>query len=228
MALKFRLVCATRESRDGFFANTALGRSIPSVVAPYAELTLFDRNATGLPSLYNAAIRDAAANPAVLIFIHDDIHLCDFFWPYHLLAALRAFDIVGLAGNKRRVPRQPSWAFVDDRFTWDDRSNLSGLVAHGKLFPPDNVRNFGPPGQEVKLLDGLLLACRSEILLANDVFFDERFDFHFYDMDFCRQAETKGLRMGTWALSVIHESRGLLGSPVWRAAYAQYLEKWRC
>jgi hypothetical protein len=41
------------------------------------------------------------------------------------------------------------------------------------------------------VLDGLLLAARSETLLSNQLTFDERFDFHFYNMDFCRQAEEK-------------------------------------
>jgi hypothetical protein len=71
-----------------------------------------------------------------------------------------------------------------------------------------------------------LLAARSETLLAKGVEFDERFDFHFYDMDFCRTAERQALRMGTWSLSVIHESGGTYGTPAWRGAYQRYLDKW--
>ena len=52
------------------------------------------------------------------------------------------------------------------------------------------------------------------------------FDFHFYDLDFCRQAELKGLKMGTWSISVIHESRGNLGPQGWWKAYKKYFEKW--
>jgi hypothetical protein len=227
MSIKFRFVTATRASKEEFFTATALGRSLTLFSAPFIELALYDNNKAGLPKIYNEALRAAASDPAILIFIHDDIHLCDFFWPYHILNGLQAFDVIGLAGNRRRVPRQPAWAFIDDQFTWDKPENLSGTVAHGKGFPPARVAGFGPPGQEVKLLDGLLLAAYSEKLLAKQVEFDERFDFHFYDVDFCRQLEVRGLRMGTWTLSVIHESGGNFGTPAWRAAYARYLEKWQ-
>jgi len=226
MSTRFRFVCATRESQDGFFKNTALGRSFAVFNAPYVDLVVFENNTTGLPKLYNEAIRQAAQNPAILIFIHDDIHLCDFFWSHHLINALEVYDIVGLAGNRRRVPNQPSWAFVNGEFKWDE-GNLSGVVAHGKHFPPANISSFGLPGKPVKLLDGLLLAARSETLLSQQVGFDERFDFHFYDMDFCRQAEAKNLKLGTATISVIHESGGRLGTPEWRKAYAKYLEKWK-
>jgi len=223
----FRFVCATRETYDGFFRNTALGRSLSIYNAPFARLTLFDSNTTGLPALYNEALRDAASDPAILVFVHDDVHLCDFFWHVHILAGLRHFDILGVAGNRRRLPRQPSWRFLDDRFTADSAEYLSGQVAHGKGFPPHNLSSYGPSGQQVKLLDGLLLAVRSETLLSNNLAFDERFDFHFYDLDFCRQADAKQLRLGTWPLSVIHESEGQFDSPAWREAYAKYLDKWK-
>jgi GT2 family glycosyltransferase len=56
--------------------------------------------------------------------------------------------------------------------------------------------------------------------------FDERFDFHFYDMDFCRGAEKAGLRIGTWPIAVTHASGALFGTPAWRSALQVYLDKW--
>lgn len=228
MNLKFRFVCATRVPGQRFFSDTALGRSLQSHLQMYrfASVRLFPENSLGLSTVYNTALREAASDPAVLIFAHDDLHLCDHHWPYHMFAGLARFDVLGLAGNKRRVARQPSWNFVDDRFTWDGQEHLSGAVAHGKGFPPANLSYFGPPFQEAKLLDGLMLVAKSETLLARNISFDERFDFHFYDMDFCRTAEVNGLRMGTWTIAVIHESAGAFGTPAWRAAYERYLDKW--
>jgi hypothetical protein len=63
-------------------------------------------------------------------------------------------------------------------------------------------------------------------LIEQDLRFDPRFRFHFYDMDFCRQAELKHLRMGTWAISLVHASAGILGADAWRAAYRDYLAKY--
>jgi len=56
--------------------------------------------------------------------------------------------------------------------------------------------------------------------------FDPLFRFNFYDMDFCRQAEQAGLRMGTWGISIIHESAGAFDTDVWRLEYQKYLEKY--
>jgi GT2 family glycosyltransferase len=226
MREKLRIVCATRETPERFFAETALGRSLAVYNFPRTEIRLHANNARGLPSIYNEAIAEAAADPAVLVFVHDDIHLCDFYWGSHVFNALQSFEVVGLAGNRRRVPRQPAWAFVDDRFTWDAKENLSGIVGHGKGFPPQNLSVFGPPGQAVKLLDGLLLAVRSQTLISRNIRFDERFAFHFYDLDFCRQCEQQGVRMGTWSISVVHESAGNFSSPAWKAGYERYLAKW--
>jgi GT2 family glycosyltransferase len=80
--------------------------------------------------------------------------------------------------------------------------------------------------QEVKLLDGVMLACRSEDLFNHDLRFDEQFDFHFYDLDFCRQAELRGLRMGTWRISVVHEGVGDMRTASWKNGYRKYLDKW--
>jgi hypothetical protein len=225
MSTKVRVVCATRETTENFTARTALGRSL-ALYASLFELRLFPRNSSGLPVVYNTAIRESAADPAILIFLHDDVHLLDFYWPTRVAQGLAKFDILGLAGNRRRVPRQPAWRFIDDKFTRDDRENLSGVVAHGKNWPADYFGAYGPPGHEVKLLDGVMLAARSETLLSKDVLFDEAFDFHFYDLDFCRTAEQRGLRMGTWGISIMHESNGVFGSPQWRDGYERYLAKW--
>jgi hypothetical protein len=72
-----------------------------------------------------------------------------------------------------------------------------------------------------------MLVGRSETFVDNNLRFDESFDFHFYDMDLCRQAESKSVSMGTFALPVIHESGGSFGSEGWRKGYQTYLDKWR-
>lgn len=226
MSLKVRVVCATRETSDDFMARSALGRSLRLYPSLF-ELRLFPSNSNGLPLVYNTAIRESATDPAILVFVHDDVHLLDFYWPTRIFNGLDKFDIIGLAGNRRRADRQPAWRFLDDSFRRADREYLSGVVAHGKSWPADYISAYGVPGQEVKLLDGVMLAVRSETLLANNLFFDEIFDFHFYDLDFCRTAEKHGLRMGTWGISVMHESDGAFGTPAWKEGYARYLAKWR-
>ena len=188
---------------------------------------MFPENKQGLPAIYNKAINELAHEPCLFIFAHDDIHITDFHWMQAILSGLSHFGIVGVAGNTRRVPFQPSWAFIDLNFTWDTPQFLSGVVGHGKGFPPASLNYFGPPFQEVKLLDGLILGVFSETLMKTGLRFDEQFQFDFYDMDFCRQAESLGITMGTVPLSLIHESDGGFDSEAWRASYKLYLQKWK-
>ncbi|HEX5092615.1 MAG TPA: hypothetical protein VFV84_08000 [Burkholderiales bacterium] len=223
---KVRLVVATRVAQQAFLEQTATGRSLRMHRYPELEICVAAENTAGLPRIYNRMIEASRGDPCLMVFAHDDLHILDFHWVDQVAAGLERFQIVGLAGNRRRVPRQPGWAFVDTQFTWDQRENLSGVVGHGPGFPPQNLSIFGPPGQPVKLLDGLLLAAWSRTFIDHDLRFDERFEFHFYDMDLCRSAEQKGVTCGTWPLSVIHESGGSFGTPAWQAAYARYLDKW--
>ena len=226
-----RLVCATRLSSEAFFASSPLGKSLQFYRSfprgQPIELRLFPTNKASLSGVYNIAIEEAAGKPAVLIFVHDDVYLNDFYWAYHLLAGLRSFDIVGLAGNRRRVSGQASWMYLNGEFVRDQDENLSGVLGHGNGFPDlIELSVYGPPAVEVKLLDGVLLAVRSDVLLSRELRFDPQFAFHFYDMDFCRQAELRALRMGTCTLSAIHGSAGRLGSKAWREEYRNYLKKY--
>jgi tetratricopeptide (TPR) repeat protein len=51
------------------------------------------------------------------------------------------------------------------------------------------------------------------------------FDFHFYDLDFCRIASQAGMRLGTWIVRLTHQSGGAFRSSQWLQKYQQYLNK---
>lgn len=224
--LPVRIVVATREDTEGFFGRCATGRSLALRDWPDVEVRLYPRNGAGLPDVYNQEIERARTSPAILVFVHDDVHICDFWWRTQIRAGLDRFQLIGLCGNRRRVPHQPTWAHLDVNGTVDADENLSGIVAHGSGIPASCLDVYGPSCQPVKLLDGLLLAARSETFIENGVRFEPRLPFHFYDLDLCRQWDAKALTMGTWSISVVHESAGSYSSPGWAAAYKSYLEKW--
>jgi hypothetical protein len=227
----FRVVSATRHGEHSFNHETMLGRCLNIAYKNYPiKKSIYYHNSQGLPKCYNKAVTEPFEAEEILIFIHDDIFICDFFWLDKVFGGLTTFDVVGLAGNKRRIARQPSWAFkelrVDAGFVWDDPSNLSGIVGHGESFPCD-LSIFGNVFQQCVLLDGLFIAAKRKMFLDNKILFDETFDFHFYDMDLCRQLEEKKLRAGTIPLSVIHKSGGNFGSVGWNEGYKKYLDKWK-
>jgi hypothetical protein len=224
-----RLVCATRQpDPDSFFSKTSLGRSMAYRYSkqPSVSISLYLNNKKGLPWAYNSAIDGEGNSEQILVFLHDDLQLIDFFWADELRVALDHFDVVGLAGNRRRTTRQPSWAFVDERMRWDKAENLSGHVRHGEGCLA-RVSRYGPTPQRCLLMDGVFLAVRRRVLRQRGLRFDERFQFHFYDLDFCRRAEQLGVSMGTWPISVIHQSGGDFGSARWRSGLAAYFQKWR-
>ena len=223
-----RIISATRLSRQDFLKEAPLGASLGRLSFD-KRLTarIAFENKAGLPVIYNAAL--AAAEPSeILVFMHDDVWIDDFFFVDRILAALNSCDILGVAGNKRRTPRQPSWAFLLSKagsLVWDAPEHLSGVVAHG-MAPFGPVTYFGPIPSQCELLDGVLLAARCETLRSKGVGFDPRFDFHFYDLDFCRTARRAGLVLGCDALAITHRSKGDYGSDGWRRNYATYLQKW--
>jgi GT2 family glycosyltransferase len=220
------IISATRLSESDFWQQSALGISLRRIQHDdrFRPQIAF-LNQRGLPEIYNAGIA-AAHRESILVFIHDDVWIDDYFLVDRVMAGLRSYDVIGIAGNRRRVPSQPAWAFIDTKFTWDDRSNLSGSIAHGKT-PFGQVGWFGAIPAECELLDGVFLAAKTAVLAAAGVCFDPRFDFDFYDMDFCRTARQQGLRLGTWPICLTHQSSGAFGTPKWQEKYHAYLEKWR-
>lgn len=225
------IVSATRHSETKFYETSALGKSLNQTFNNInIRKKIFFENTLGLPILYNRAIKDMGDPEDILVFIHDDVFLIDFFWLQKIRHGLIDFDLIGIAGNIIRSPYQPAWLFVktDDPpgFTWDIKENLSGVVGHGEGFPC-YLSEFGPTHQKCKLLDGVILASKRKSFIEQNIFFDERFTFHFYDMDICRQFELNNLTMGTIALNIIHISGGAFGIPAWRIAYAEYLDKWK-
>jgi GT2 family glycosyltransferase len=216
------LVSATRASAADFGAQTLLGRSLQRLrFDPRLRAVVAFENRAGLPAVYNAGLAQCADDDLV-VFVHDDVGFDDYHVVDRLTEALQRYDVVGIAGNRRRSPMQPGWGFVDDRGTWDEVIYLSGTVAHGA---DAHVTRFGPAPADCELLDGLLLAARVDRLRATGVSFDPRFQFHLYDLDFCRSARAAGLRLGTWPLAVTHASAGSF-STAWRAELPKYFAKW--
>lgn len=222
-----RLVVATRRTKQAFFAETATGQSYKAYRPPNVEMRLFCENdSVGLPKIYNTAIEEARSSPALLVFVHDDVYLPDFFWADRIAEGLRHFDILGVVGSAPRQPLQPSWHLKASGGTFVLRDEgLSGSVAHGTLALPQRVDRRGPARRQVDLLDGLLLAVSSHTLISRDLRFDERFRFHLYDVDFCREAEARSLRCGTWDIAVVHQSAGHYDR-VWLEAAKVYFNKW--
>lgn len=219
------IVSATRLSEELFWKSSALGISLRRLARDrLLRSHIVFENSQGLPQIYNARLVAAQAAD-VIVFIHDDVWIDDYFFSTRVADAMQRFDVVGVAGNRRLTPSQPGWPFCDEFFTRDDESNLSGSVAHAKG-PFGPIAFFGATPAPCELLDGVLLAVNASAMRRRDVQFDPRFDFHFYDLDFCRSARCAGLNVGTWPIAITHQSAGAFRSQAWERKYREYQAKW--
>jgi hypothetical protein len=216
------IVSATRLDGPAFEREAPLGQSLSRLRAgSRIKAHIFANNTAPLPAIYNQRIR-AGAGPDAIVFVHDDVWLEDHFFVDRILEGLAHFDVIGVAGNRRRLPHQPAWHMLADGSI--DRDHLSGAI--GQARPFGTVAQYGPSGLACELLDGVLLAARRSTLWRNGIHFDPIFDFHFYDMDFCRTARRQQMRLGTWPVVIGHRSGGNFASEEWKRARERYLAKW--
>lgn len=237
------LCSATRLSREDFWRNSLLGRSLlafPPELRPELAL-VFDNtgpDAKGLPAIYNAAIAQCP-DEMNLLLVHDDVYLHDTFLQYRISDGLKRYAVIGLAGSAGSDPTQPSWGLAFDEelnsLGWQktETITMSGAVSHCSSMkialhtPSVQLSQYGNLPLGCDLLDGLFLAVKPIRLRHAGVKFDEQFAFHLYDLDFCRSARAAGLSLGTWPILVTHGSGGNFSTPAWKDAARKYLAKWR-
>jgi tetratricopeptide (TPR) repeat protein len=224
------IISATRMTESEFWNKSALGVSLRSFAQDSRLVAnIAFENRRGLPEVFNERINDPEYHE-ILVFIHDDVWIDDFFFADRLIHGLDTYDVIGVAGNQRRVQGQPGWghiSYANGKLEGEDYGNLCGSIAHGNK-PFGVISGFGAAiTAQCELMDGVFMAARKSKLLAAKVQFDPRFDFHFYDMDFCRSARTNGLRLGTWPIHLTHQSEGAFLSAGWENMYRVYLEKWK-
>ena len=226
---KIRIVTATRLSKEEFSNNSLLSKSLQSYYPNNVESIIYPDNSLGLPLIYNNEIEKSIDDPAILVFVHDDVMLLDYHWADRIREGLEKYDVIGVAGSKRRIPYQPGWAHkgIDgNNLVWEDDIHLSGIVAHDDTWPPKIISVYGPINQKVVQLDGVLLAAKSDTLLRNNIRFDPTFTFHFYDLDFSRTCDTNGLSLGVISLALSHGGKGNMRAPEYIKMHSLYNQKW--
>lgn len=231
---KVKIVTATAKNQVEFLHLTLLGQSL-SLFPRQAglEVTIFPNNTgnnrKGLGVLYNTFLQPKYENE-ILLFIHDDVYIHDWHLVHRLNDAIDHYDVIGLAGNTNPDFNEPSWALAWNREKYPQgrqpQKHFSGTVGH-LIHDRTHVSDFGITPQKCILLDGLFLAVNTKKILDAEVLFDPQFEYHFYDLDFCRQCYSSGLKVGTWPIAVTHGSKGSFGSKEWIDTKDKYLLKWQ-
>ena len=99
----------------------------------------------------------------------------------------------------------------------------SGAVEHELPNGQSFVITFGPTPAECEVIDGFFIGV--DMRAIGKTRFDERFNFHFYDLDFCIAARKAGLRIGVTNIHVMHFSMGNFRSEKFHKAQIEFLSK---
>lgn len=216
--------------KDLFFVSCSMGRKEQTVLYPSLlqlrtdKYHFFEDNRTGLSTCYNRILDEHAGRNEIIVFTHDDVTIGDAFIAEKLNQAVDGlqFAIVGLAGTS-------SFNLMLDRqitmWLQPPQTALSGAVEHASAGNSNHWSVYGPTPRRCVVMDGLFLAV--DMTKIGNVRFDENFEFHFYDLDFCLTAHRAGLALGTMNVYVNHKSGGGYNSPAFFATQEKFRAKWR-
>ncbi len=228
-----RIITATQLTEKDFYTHTRLGASLLNIsfdkeIYCNAVFGNSGEAARGLSEIFNLFI-DAQYAHEILLFVHDDVSIDDYFIRQRLNDALQHYDVVGVAGNIDADDNDVSWYFKpaadDQSLEKIETEKLSGAVAHAQA-ERKAVNYYGPSPASCQRLDGCFIAINTEKILRARLRFDERFRFHFYDLDFSRSCHEAGLKVGTWPIAITHASGGSFGTTVWLESCRDYVIKW--
>ena len=175
-------------------------------------------DARSLADGYNRAA--ARSTGDVLVFSHDDIELVTPDFAPRLLAHLERYDGIGVAGASQVIG--PRWGDAGQRA-------IHGHVLHpappgrkGVLLMASGFQS--PVCQDIRVLDGVLIAVRRHVWEATRFDADRYDGFHFYDLDFTWRASGAGARLAVPAdLLLFHASQGTYGD-AWRRYARRFVE----
>jgi len=185
---------------------------------PDIEFYIFKDNTNGLSQNYNLLLKNDKYKDYTILFVHDDVILEDIFLYEKLLQS--PYSITGLAGAT-------SFNKLSDKLAWHLAALQQAYVGEVAHQNKDKVWTtvFGPTNSRALILDGLFLSCRVSDLLEKELFFDENFNFHFYDIAFCLNANKKQVTCGVLPIRVVHLGLGdSMLSTEWETAQQRFKE----
>lgn len=163
-----------------------------------------NNNQFSLTELYNKGLEESLNN--IVVFMHDDLIIETPDVTNKILYLFKKnndYGIIGLAGTTNL--KSGMW--------WEDRGSMYGIVGHeheGKKHVNFySEQRFNEKVKDVVIIDGLFMMINKNKIVNK---FDENFKgFHFYDIPFCFQNFTSGVKIGvTTKIRVTHKSIGIV------------------
>ncbi len=195
------------------------------------KITILPENRKGFCKLYNEFISSTTAD--VLVFMHDDIEIHDYFFYEKIIKAHKQYNIVGVAGaasQQYNTSSTPAWhlCMIDNK---DGRGFLSHQIPANTTsypFPYINSSYFGPTPAEVVFIDGVLTSFDVIKVRDSQVKFNETYTFHHYDMSMCADARYNNLSIGVTPIFGIHHGLGVFHTdPLWHQLAANFINDYK-
>jgi hypothetical protein len=218
---KLLIVTCTQAKTDKDFEQKPIFQSLKKQYDSNSNINfyIFKDNRRGLSECYNSVLKDPANMNKTVLFVHDDVVLEDIFLYEKLINS--PYSITGLAGTK-------GFNKKSDKMAWHlsstSREDFVGEVAHTK----NNevwTTCFGKTKGRTLIIDGLFIACKVKDLVDKELYFDEQFNFHHYDMSFCLKANEKKVTVGVLPIRTIHYGLGdSMLTPDWEESNKKFKE----
>lgn len=168
------------------------------------DFIIVKNNKDGLPKVYNKFLEDQKYAKDILLFVHDDVEIEDMFLVEKLQNS--PYDVTGLAGTKKAdLSKSPGWHLMSGREDW------VGEVAHAEIKDGKKkvwTTSFGSTDSRALLIDGLFIAVDVRALREKNVKFNEKFEFHHYDLSFCIDCNKAKVKIGVLPIRVVHHGLG--------------------
>lgn len=222
MINKLLIVICTQAKTDKEFEQKPISLSLKKQYESTSNINfhIFKDNKRGLGSCYNEILKDPSNIDKVVLFVHDDVVLEDLFLYEKLMSS--PYSITGLAGTK-------AFNKQADKMAWHlastGREDFVGEVAHVNKDNQVWTTIFGPTHSRALIVDGLFIACRVKDLVDKELYFDEQFEWHHYDMSFCLRANEKKVTVGVLPIKVLHYGLGdSMLTPEWEESNKKFKE----
>jgi hypothetical protein len=218
---KLLIVTCTQAKTDQEFEQKPIFHSLKKHYESSSniEFHIFKNNQRGLPQCYNEILKDPKNLDKMVLFVHDDVVLEDLFLYEKLMSS--PYSITGLAGTKGFNKKADKMAW---HLSSTAKEDFVGEVAHIK----DNqiwTTCFGKTQSRTLIIDGLFMACKVKELVEKELYFNELFSFHHYDMSFCLNANEKKVTSGVLPIRVIHYGLGdSMLTPEWEESNKKFKE----
>lgn len=222
---KVILVVASEKTDFKLSSDISLDEAIGIVKDTFqleTEIKTFFNNTKGLCECYNSVLAEYRNNndTRFMILMHDDVSFNYVNVVRRLIELENKYAIIGFAGSEYvNLKASP--------LTWYTASNSRPETRFGRITHADppfcNESFFNHDRADildsaVVAIDGLCIIL-TRAALRNSITFDEKFKFHFYDLDFCLTALKQNLKIGVMVEPVIHTS---VGKGILHSTYCQY------